>query len=126
MFFFLMVRGPPVSTRTDTLFPYTTLFRALAQGLSLGVVKGTVDILGTEILNLGVLARALESKGDANVLSTPNLMTLDNEEASIIVGRTVPFVTGQYTTSADGASNTFQTVTRTRSEEHKSELKSLK
>ncbi|NYT86005.1 type II secretion system secretin GspD [Pollutimonas harenae] len=89
-----------------------TTIDALAQGLSLGVVKGTVDILGTEILNLGVLARALESKGDANVLSTPNLMTLDNEEASIIVGRTVPFVTGQYTTSADGASNPFQTVTR--------------
>lgn len=84
----------------------------LAQGLSLGVVKGTINVLGNEILNLGVLARALESKGGANVLSTPNLMTLDNEEASIMVGRTVPFVTGQYTTSADGAGNPFQTITR--------------
>ncbi|TEA80027.1 type II secretion system secretin GspD [Allopusillimonas ginsengisoli] len=85
---------------------------ALAQGLSLGVVKGTVNILGNEVINLGVLARALESKGGANVLSTPNLLTLDNEEASIMVGRTVPFVTGQYTTSGDGASNPFQTITR--------------
>lgn len=85
---------------------------SLGQGLSLGVVKGTVNILGNELINLQVLARAMESRGGANVLSTPNLMTLDNEEASIIVGRTVPFVTGQYTTSADGASNPFQTITR--------------
>jgi general secretion pathway protein D len=85
---------------------------ALGQGLSLGVVRGTVNILGNEVINLGVLARAMQSTGGVNVLSTPNLMTLDNEEASIVVGRTVPFVTGQYTTSADGASNPFQTVTR--------------
>ncbi len=89
-----------------------TTIDALAKGLSLGVVRGTVNVLGNEILNLGVLARALQSTGGANVLSTPNLMTLDNEEASIMVGRTVPFVTGQYTTSADGASNPFQTITR--------------
>lgn len=85
---------------------------SLAQGLSLGVVKGTVNILGNEILNLNVLARAMQSKAGANVLSTPNLLTLDNEEASIIVGRTVPFITGQYTTAGDGASNPFQTITR--------------
>lgn len=89
-----------------------TTIDALGRGLSLGVVKGTVNILGNEILNLGVLARALQTKGGVNILSTPNLMTLDNEEASIMVGRTVPFVTGQYTTSGDGASNPFQTITR--------------
>lgn len=85
---------------------------ALAPGVSLGVVKGTVNILGNEIINLSVLARAMESRGNANVLSTPNLMTLDNEEASIMVGQTLPVVTGQYTTAADGASNPFQTVAR--------------
>jgi general secretion pathway protein D len=89
-----------------------TTIDALATGLSLGVVKGTVNILGSQILNLGVLARAMQSKINANVLSTPNLMTMDNEEASIIVGQTVPFVTGQYTTSGDGSSNPFQTITR--------------
>lgn len=89
-----------------------TSIDALGQGMSLGVVKGTVNILGNELLNLNVLARALESRGTANVLSTPNLMTLDNEEASITVGQTVPFVTGSYTTSADGASNPFQTISR--------------
>src|SRR5690606_5525161 len=89
-----------------------TTIDSLGAGLSLGVVSGTVNVLGNQILNLGFLARAMQSKGDVNVLSTPNLMTLDNEQASIMVGRTVPFVTGQYTTSADGASNPFQTITR--------------
>ncbi|WP_415831519.1 type II secretion system secretin GspD, partial [Kerstersia similis] len=89
-----------------------TTIDALGKGLSLGVVKGTVDILGNEVLNLGVLARAMEGTGQANVLSTPNLLTLDNEEASIMVGSTVPFVTGQYTTSGDGSSNPFQTIER--------------
>jgi len=89
-----------------------TSIDALGQGISLGVVKGTVNVLGNELLNLSVLARAMESRGNANVLSTPNLMTLDNEEASITVGQTVPFVTGSYTTTGDGASNPFQTVSR--------------
>ncbi|WP_236844294.1 type II secretion system secretin GspD [Bordetella sp. 02P26C-1] len=89
-----------------------TTIDALAQGLTLGVVKGSVNVLGKEIINLSVLARALESTGGANILSTPNLLTLDNEAASIMVGRTVPFVTGRYTTSGDGASNPFQTVSR--------------
>lgn len=94
----------PGSTRTT--------IDALGQGLNLGVVNGTVNVMGAQILNLSVLARALQQQGGVNVLSTPNLMTLDNETASIIVGRTVPFVTGSYTTSGDGASNPFQTVQR--------------
>lgn len=89
-----------------------TTIDALGSGMSLGVVKGTVDVLGTQLLNLGVLARAMQKQGGVNILSTPNLMTLDNEQASIVVGRTVPFVTGTYTTTGDGASNPFQTVQR--------------
>lgn len=89
-----------------------TSIDALGSGLSLGMVKGTVDILGNQLINLGVLARAMQKRGGVNILSTPNLMTLDNEVASIIVGRTVPFVTGSYTTTGDGASNPFQTVQR--------------
>jgi len=63
---------------------------------------------------LGALARFLESEGDANVLSTPNLLTLDNEEAKIVIGQNVPFVTGQYTNnnSNNGAVNPFQTIER--------------
>lgn len=86
---------------------------ALANGLSLGVVKGTVDVLGNEVINLGVLARAMQNTGEANILSTPNLLTLDNQSASILVGKTVPFVTGQYVTSgSNGSSNPFQTIER--------------
>lgn len=90
-----------------------TTIDQLASGLTLGVVKGTVDVLGNQIINLGVLARALNDSGKANILSTPNLLTLDNESASILVGQTVPFVTGQYVTSgSDGSANPFQTIER--------------
>ncbi|UOB05095.1 type II secretion system secretin GspD [[Acidovorax] ebreus] len=63
---------------------------------------------------LGALANFLENTGDANVLSTPNLLTLDNEEAQIIIGNNVPFVTGSYanTGGSGGAVNPFTTVER--------------
>jgi general secretion pathway protein D len=63
---------------------------------------------------LGFLARFLESTGSGNVLSTPNLLTLDNEEAKIVIGKNVPFVTGQFTNTnaGNGAVNPFQTIER--------------
>ncbi len=66
------------------------------------------------VLALGALARFLQTNGDANILSTPNLLTLDNEEAKIVIGQNVPFVTGQYTAnnSASCAVNPFQTIER--------------
>jgi general secretion pathway protein D len=87
---------------------------SLGQGLNAGLIQGTVTIpgLGT-ITNLALLARALEQTVGANILSTPTLLTLDNEEARIIVGQNVPIVTGQYATT--GSSSTvqpFQTVDR--------------
>ena len=81
-----------------------------ATGLSLGIFRQINGALG-----LGALARALESEDGTNILSMPNLITLDNEEARIIVGQNVPFITGQYTTQASGGSagvNPFQTVER--------------
>ncbi|MHC8327171.1 type II secretion system secretin GspD [Pseudomonas sp. LB1P83] len=91
-----------------------TSIDVLPQGLNLGLVNGTVDVPGIgKILDLKVLARALKSKGGTNVLSTPNLLTLDNEAASIFVGQTIPFVSGSYVTGGGGTSNNpFQTVTR--------------
>jgi general secretion pathway protein D len=60
-----------------------------------------------------VLARALEGTSGANVLSTPNVLTLDNEEAKITVGQNVPFITGSYQTASQGsANNPFQTIER--------------
>ena len=62
---------------------------------------------------LGVLANFLENTADANVLSTPNLLTLDNEEAQIIIGENVPFVTGSYANSTGSSTvNPFTTVER--------------
>ena len=63
---------------------------------------------------LGALANFLQNSGDANVLSTPNLMTLDNEEAKIVIGNNVPFVTGSYANTGgnSGAVNPFTTVER--------------
>jgi general secretion pathway protein D len=67
------------------------------------------------VLTLGFLAQFLEQNADANILSTPNLLTLDNEEAKIVIGQNVPFVTGQYTANNSGGGgvvNPFQTIER--------------
>ena len=71
---------------------------------------GVVD----EGLTMSVILNALESQGNANILSTPSLLTLDNEEAFITVGQQVPFVTGSYTNTgaANGVANPFQTIQR--------------
>ncbi|MDP2256069.1 MAG: type II secretion system secretin GspD, partial [Polaromonas sp.] len=65
---------------------------------------------------LGFLANFLQTSGAGNILSTPNLLTLDNEEAKIVIGQNVPFVTGQYTNAGGGTNsgsvNPFQTVER--------------
>lgn len=73
---------------------------AAGQGLNIGIVDGTINLPGFgRITNLGFLARALETQTRANVLSTPTLLTLDNEEARIMVGQQIPVPTGSYTTT---------------------------
>jgi len=88
----------------------------LGPGLNVGVVDGQISLPGVgTITNLSFLARALEQTAKANVLSTPTILTLDNEEARIVVGQNVPFITGQYLNpaSAGGATvNPFQTIER--------------
>ena len=87
---------------------------SLGNGLNLGVVRGQVTIPGIgTVTNLAFLARALESDTKANILSTPNLLTLDNEEAKIVIGQNVPFITGQYAqTGAATTATPFQTIER--------------
>ncbi|PUE31125.1 type II secretion system protein GspD [Limnohabitans sp. Jir61] len=86
-----------------------TALSTLGGGLNIGSAK---QINGTYVL--GSLATFLQQNGDGNVLSTPTLLTLDNEEAKIVVGQNVPFVTGQYTNNntTNGSVNPFQTVER--------------
>jgi general secretion pathway protein D len=69
-------------------------------------------IIGIGSSNFGALVTALSSDSRNNLLSTPSLLTLDNEAAEILVGQNVPFQTGSYTTGTAGASNPFTTVER--------------
>ncbi len=81
----------------------------LTPGLSFGIGK-----LGNDSVNFAAVLQALASDGDSNILSTPSLVTLDNEEAEIVVGQNVPFVTGSFTDtgSAGSSVNPFQTIQR--------------
>jgi len=97
------------STNDD--FDFGTLAGALAgtPGLSLG--WGTLD----DDFSMTVILNALKSQTNANILSTPSILTLDNQEAFITVGQEVPFVTGSFTNTGgggNGASNPFQTIER--------------
>lgn len=79
----------------------------IGEGLNLGLGK-----IKDGDLTMGVLIRALAGDGNTNILATPSVVTLDNEEASIVVGQNVPFLTGSYTTTTGDATNPFQTVER--------------
>ncbi|HEB85524.1 MAG TPA: type II secretion system protein GspD [Gammaproteobacteria bacterium] len=66
-------------------------------------------------LNMGMLIRALAGDASTNILSTPTLVTMDNQEAEIVVGKNIPFLTGSYTSTGTGSStpgNPFQTIKR--------------
>jgi general secretion pathway protein D len=79
----------------------------LGQGLNIGIIK---DFGGT--YGLAALLRLLQTQSNVNIQSTPNLITLDNEEAKIVVGRNVPFITGQYTNTGTATTSPFQTIER--------------
>jgi general secretion pathway protein D len=81
----------------------------LGSGLNVGVLR---SING--VVSLAAIARALQTQANTNIVSTPNLITLDNEEAKIVVGENVPFITGQFTGAGGGGATTnpFQTIER--------------
>ena len=106
-------------------------------GLGTNFTQGTTNIIGLSTsatpvpsggLNIGILPRIngrytlgfvanfLQKNADGNVLSAPNLLTIDNEEAKIVIGQNVPFVTGQFTNTGAGSGgasvNPFQTIER--------------
>ncbi len=104
----------------------STEFSEQAGGLTLGYLNNLIiDVTGNIVPDLAVVLRALRSDTDTNILSTPNLVTLENEPAEIVVAREVPFITGQFTTNvatsttvnvsedtAVNALNPFQTIER--------------
>lgn len=93
-------------------------------GISIGSVLNAINeneipdnlpdgaIIGVGTRSFGALITALSSNSKSNLLSTPSLLTLDNQEAEILVGQNVPFQTGSYTTDAAGANNPFTTIER--------------
>jgi general secretion pathway protein D len=94
----------------------------VGNGLNLGYIDGSVTIGRNTIFQLGALVTALRGDGKSNILSTPSVLTLDNQEAEIKVAQEVPFLTGQYSTNAvqatstgttnAGITNPFQTIER--------------
>ncbi|HCE8472448.1 GspD family T2SS secretin variant XcpQ [Pseudomonas aeruginosa] len=93
-------------------------------GLSIGTLLQSLEsnkapesipdgaIVGIGSSSFGALVTALSANTKSNLLSTPSLLTLDNQKAEILVGQNVPFNTGSYTTNSEGASNPFTTVER--------------
>jgi general secretion pathway protein D len=100
----------PEASPRDSEFDLGSLAGALANTAGLSLGWGTID----ESLSMTVILNALKETSNANILSTPSLMTLDNQEAYITVGQNVPFVTGSFTQASggDGAQNPFQTIER--------------
>jgi len=102
--------GTGVVNLANAIVNETTNLSNIAAGAFLGLGR-----FNSEHLNFAVLLQALSSDSKTNVLSTPSLLTLDNQQAEISVGQNVPFVTGQYTTvgnAATGVTNPFQTIER--------------
>ncbi len=87
------------------LFNPETVAGSLGDGITFG--------FGSDQNNrFAFLLKALTADAATNILSTPSVVTMDNEEAEIVIAQNVPFITGSFTTAADGASNPFQTVER--------------
>jgi len=88
----------------------TNQIPGFGNGLTMGIGRFNDDKL-----NFAAIVNALKSDGSTNILSTPSIVTLDNEEAEIIVGQEVPFVTGSFTSTGAGTGNVtnpFQTIQR--------------
>lgn len=88
---------------SDNSLDLSQFVSSVGKGLSVGYLAGS---------EIKALINAFATDTDVNVLSTPSLVTLDNEEASIIVGQNIPLNTGSFTTNTSGASNPFTTVQR--------------
>jgi general secretion pathway protein D len=87
--------------------PTAAATTALANGITLGGGKRSGDNI-----EFGAILQALASTANTNILSTPSIMTIDNQEAEIVVGQNVPFITGSTTSTSSGTNNPFTTVSR--------------
>lgn len=98
------------SVKGGVTFPDSGTSLANLLGPEKALPSGAALAIGSD--RFGLLVSALASNSRSNLLSTPSLLTLDNQEAHILVGQNVPFKTGSYTTAGSGADNPFTTVER--------------
>lgn len=106
-------KGGMGGTRTNfgnTGLSIGTLLQALKDDKPPALPDGAIVGIGSS--SFGALVTALSANSKSNLLSTPSLLTLDNQKAEILVGQNVPFNTGSYTTNSEGSSNPFTTVQR--------------
>ena len=112
---------PLVSTSLNGVISTLLAGTISADNSQISVINGLSSItsptlagakIDTEGVSFGAVVNALANNSDANLLSTPSILTLDNQEAKILVGREVPFRTGSFSTTGDGTSNPFTTVNR--------------
>jgi general secretion pathway protein D len=112
---------PLVSTSLNGVISTLLAGTISADNSEISVINGLSSItsptlagakIDTEGVSFGAVVNALANNSDANLLSTPSILTLDNQEAKILVGREVPFRTGSFSTTGDGTSNPFTTVNR--------------
>ncbi len=99
------VGGPSIISLSQTLAGAGTALPG--EGLNIALLR---NYGGTYAL--AAVARALQTQANTNIVSTPNLITLDNEEAKIVVGENVPFITGQFTNTGTATTSPFQTIER--------------
>jgi len=113
-------------TRDGEDVNFSTGFGDSSGGFQLGYIdRFFTNLSGAIVPNLNVVLSALRGDGNTNIISTPNLLTLNNESAEIVVGQEVPFVTGNFTSTASttatnndgnnnntGVVNPFQTIER--------------
>jgi general secretion pathway protein D len=118
--------GDPTSSTPMVTSPLTGAIQSLIAGgvdeegnlnplqglLSLEDPTLAVAKIDPDGLNFAATIQALQTNSNANLLSTPSLLTLDNEEAKIVVGNEVPFRTGSFSTTGDGSQNPFTTIQR--------------
>ncbi|MCC6199722.1 MAG: type II secretion system secretin GspD [Moraxellaceae bacterium] len=83
----------------------------ISNGATIGLGKEEINSNGDKTF-YGAIIQALATVSNANLLSTPSIMTLDNQEAKIVVGQNVPFITGSTSTTSSGTTNPFTTIER--------------
>ncbi|MBF6057978.1 MULTISPECIES: type II secretion system secretin GspD [Thiomicrorhabdus] len=95
-----------------TILANTGNLAAQAAGINTGITIGGGSVDASGNTGWGALLNALHSDSSSNILATPSILTLDNEEAEILVGREVPIQTGSYTSTTSAVSDAFNTIER--------------